>query len=73
MGGIRDNVWGKVYPEVEVDDNLGVGLCPSVSAPMIVVGVDDTGSGFVVGAFYVEVKRGRGGGAGKEEAIEGFA
>ena len=68
MGGIRDNVRCEIYPEVEIDDNLGVGLGPrlvvpvpmaAVVAPVMMVGFDDAGSGFLVGATYVEVIRRR--------------
>jgi len=68
MGGIRDNVRRKVYPEVEVDDNLGIGLgsglvvpmpMTAVVAPVVMVGFDDAGSGFLVGATYVEMIRRR--------------
>ena len=62
MGGVCNNVLCKVYSEVEIDDELGVGLGVSVAMSKAVVvtlavavGVDDAGSGFLVGATYVEV------------------
>lgn len=66
MGGIRNNVWGEVYPEVKVDDDFGIGFCSSLTVPvpavvptMTVVGVNKTSSSFCVGAFYVKVERWR--------------
>ena len=64
MGGIRNNVGGEVYPEVEVDDDLGVGLSPGLADPvptavtpmMVVVGVDNTSTGFLMGAVYMKMK-----------------
>ena len=68
MCGIRDDVWREVYPEVEIDDDLGVclGLGVVTSMPMavvivpMVVGVYEAGSGFFVGSAYVEMVRRRG-------------
>ena len=59
MGGIRDDVRCKVYPEVEVDDDLGVGLgldavasipIAAVVVPVVMVGIYDAGPSFLVGS-----------------------
>jgi len=62
MGGICDNVRREVYPEVEIDYDLGIRLGPGLIktipvavTSMVMVGVDDAGPGFTVGAAYVKV------------------
>ena len=67
MRGIFDNVRRKIYPEVEIDDDLGgclgLGLsgCLSLGVGVVafilavMVGVNDAGSGFFMGAGYVEM------------------
>lgn len=81
MGGIRNNVWCEIYSKVEIDDDLGIGLGPGVIAsvpmavvvtPVVIVGIDDTGSGFFVGAVYVEMVCWRGRRVCEEEAVESF-
>ena len=80
MGGIRNNVRREIYPKVEVDDNLGIGLGSGVIAyaPMAVivipvkVGVDDPGPGFFVSAVYMEVVRRWSMRVCEEEAVESF-
>jgi hypothetical protein len=82
MGEIRDNIWCEIYSEVEIDDDLGVGLGPSivvpvpmtvVVTPMVMVGADEAGLSFFVGTAYVEVVCWRSRGVCEEEAVEGFA
>ena len=81
MGEIRNNVWCEIYSEVEIDDDFGVGLGPGVVVsvpmavvvtPMVMVGVDDAGLGFFVGAVYVEVVCWRSRRVCEEEAVESF-
>lgn len=63
MGGIRNNVRRKIYPEVEIDDDIGVRLGMGVVGSkliaavtsVVMVGVDDAGPGFFVGAAYVKM------------------
>jgi len=81
MGGICDNVRRKVYPEVEINDDLAVGLGVGVAVSVtmvtvptlvVMVGVDDAGSGFLVSSVYVEVVRWRNRRVREEEAVECF-
>ena len=62
MGGVPSNVWGKIYSEVEIDDDLGFGLglnlrvvalvptAAQFASAVVAVVINDTGSGFIVGA-----------------------
>jgi len=66
MGGVFDNVRRKVYPEVEIDDDFSCGgggfsldLGVAMIIPAVMVGVEDAGSVFLVGADYVEMVRWR--------------
>ena len=82
MGEIRNNVWCEIYSEVEINDDLGIGLDPGVVVPVpmavvvtpvVIVGIDDACSGFFVGATYVEMVCWRGRRVREEEAVESFA
>ena len=68
MGGVPSNVRGKIYSEVEIDDDFGTGLglglgaitfvpavAQAIAAAVVVVVVDDTSSGFNVGSTYVKM------------------
>ena len=81
MGGIRNDVWCEIYSEVEIYDGLGVGLRPGVVVPMpmvvvvtpmVMVGGDDAGLSFFVGAADVEMVCWRGRRVCEEEAVESF-
>ena len=77
MCGIGDDSRSEIYPEVEIYDDLGVGLGVGLVGTTLVVpakrvGGDEAGSGFFVGSAYVEVVCWRGGGVGEEEAVESF-
>ena len=61
MGGVFDNIRRKVYPKVEIDDDLSgdlsLGLDAVVPDLTAMIGVNDAGSSFLVGAGYVEMVR----------------
>ena len=60
MGGVPSNVWGKIYSEVEIDDDFGSGLglnfgvvalvptAAQVAPTVVAVVINDTGPGFGV-------------------------